>query len=148
MTVSIIIALLGAILILQLVSVTFSTPAYACEVIGRPGPTNQEMLDHSAAVFSGKVIEIRKVSIGSLEQHAVLFEVDRYWKSPNPNESDENHYKQLVVFTGTSGNVCGYEFDFGETYLVHAAPWLQSTDADNSVLHTGLGYRNLPVADA
>ena len=120
------------------------SPAYACEAIGRPGPPSQEWIDQTSAIFSGRVVEIRNITLGSSDLHAVFFEVDRYWKSPNPTENDEDYYKELVVFTGTSGNVCGYEFETGKTYLVYALAWFEDTNP----LRTGLGYSNKPIGEA
>jgi hypothetical protein len=120
------------------------SPAYACEATGKPGLPSQEWIDKTTAIFSGRVVEIRNITLGSYDQHAVFFAVDRYWKSPNPTENDEDYYKELVVFTGTSGNVCGYEFETGKTYLVYALAWFEDTNP----LRTGLGYSNKPIEEA
>lgn len=110
-------------------------PAYACEAI--PAGPPLEELEKSASVFSGKVVEIRRGTMGSeSELHVVLFEVDRYWKSLDTNDD----YTRLVVFTQPSGDVCGYEFEEGEEYLVYT--WSQERDDS---LHTGAGTRTRPI---
>lgn len=69
--------------------------------------------------------------------HLVSFEVDRYWKT----ENETTDYEQLIVFTALDGNVCGYEFEVGKTYLVYAINWRH----DPNQLYTALGYRNQPI---
>ncbi len=115
--------------------------AYACEVLSvRP---LQEAHDNSVAIFAGRVVNIQNFTVeGYGDWHLVSFEVDRYWKIPNENNNDD--YKQLIVFTGTSENVCGYEFEKGKDYLVYAIKWWH----DPNSLYTGLGYRNQPVENA
>lgn len=112
--------------------------AYACEVIGqRP---LQDSLENSVAIFSGRVAEVQTFTVeGYGDWHLMSFEVDRYWKAP-----DGKDYNQLVVFTGTSGDVCGYEFEKGRSYLVYTIQWWH----DDNYLYTGLGYRNQPIEGA
>lgn len=100
----------------------------------------QDARENSVAIFSGRVLEIQTFPVeGYGDWQLVSFEVDRYWKAP-----DGQDYDHLVVFTGMSENVCGYEFEAGRTYLVYAVQWWHDPDQ----LYTGLGYRNQPIKSA
>lgn len=142
-TLSLTIVFLLAGSVVSMVMLSSPERVYACEVGGDMAFDRATEL--SVAIFSGTVVDIERFAVDeSSELHAVFFAVDRYWKSPNPNENDVDYYKELVVFTGTSGNVCGYEFETGKEYLVYAVPWWQGSDS----LYTGLGYRNQPIKNA
>lgn len=115
-----------------------SERAYACEVTSLPA--TEEAFDSSAAVFSGKVADIQKVTLeDERNKRLVFFEVDRYWKVPN-----ENDYEELIVFTEIDHGACGYDFETGKSYLVYA---IMSWPEDGS-LTTSIGTRTQPLDTA
>ena len=129
---------MGAILVLLVGSIVPFESAYACEV-GSPRPA-QESFDNSVAVFSGTVANIQNYTVeGYGDWHLVSLKVDRYWKT-----LDNKDYEQIILFTSLDGNVCGYEFEKGKTYLVYATKWLHAPDS----LYTGLGYGTKPIENA
>ena len=72
-----------------------------------------------SAVFSGKVIEIKRHDRTAelFERVEVIFEVDKSWKGVD---------KRIVsVFTSSGSASCGYGFKKGRTYLVYAGGSLQ-----------------------
>lgn len=117
--------------------------AYACEV-GLPQPQSEEF-NNSVAVFSGTVAKIQKLTLaGASDRLAVSFDVDRYWKSPNPNENDNDYYKNLIIITSMDSGGCGYDFEAGKTYLVYARmAW-----PVDGYLYTSLGSRTRPIENA
>ncbi len=119
-----------------------SEEAYACEAFssGSPSP---DRLDNSAAVFSGKVVEFRKVIVEKPagEVRIAFFQVDRYWKS---NLVENEDYKQLVVVTAIDHGACGYDFEEGKSFLVYADKWTYEPD----LMYTGLGYGTQPIENA
>ncbi|MGH9923078.1 MAG: hypothetical protein ACRD38_10030, partial [Nitrososphaerales archaeon] len=86
--------------------------ASACECALPVTPV--EELERSAAVFSGRVIDISEdQSKNTYEaRFEVQFDVERSWKGVFD--------KTAVVFTALDSNFCGYEFEWGEKYLVYA----------------------------
>lgn len=102
--------------------ITFSTmlnfspnTSYACSCVV-PG-TAKEELKESAAVFSGKVINIAAENKFMLFQSsadpiAVTFEVQEWWKG--------NVQKKVTVYTAKSSASCGFEFALNNKYLVYA----------------------------
>jgi hypothetical protein len=114
-----------------------SSTAYAC-VVMPSGPPLEE-LNKSSVVFTGVVSDVVKGTIdGDMDLNGVFFEVNRYWKSPASAD-----YNRLVVFTGISGDVCGYEFEEGREYLIYA-----SMNENFGTLYTGVGSRTQPIEDA
>jgi hypothetical protein len=85
--------------------------ASACSCLPPKGVAQE--VEMSSAVFSGKVIEIKRHDrtedpLGRVE---VIFEVDKAWKGVD---------KRIVsVFTGSDSAACGYGFKRGRTYLVY-----------------------------
>lgn len=120
----------------SIVSMTFFTEkAYACEVTSVP--TSKEALDSSAAIFSGTVADIQKVTLeDERSKRVVFFEVDRYWKATN-----ENDYEELIVFTEIDHGACGYDFETGNSYLVYA----RESWPEDSSLSTSIGTRTQPL---
>jgi hypothetical protein len=87
--------------------------ALACTCVPPPSPT--EAREDAAAVFSGKVVQIKRHKpaediFGGVE---VVFRVDRAWKGVNKGTAR--------VFTSSQSAACGYRFSKGHTYLVYAS---------------------------
>lgn len=101
------------------------TLVHACRCLP-PGEPKYE-IEHSAAVFSGKVIGMKKIP-GMLQQ--VTFKVFKTWKGPKK--------KQIVVTTTTDPAGCGFEFEKGKKYLVYAS-------AEVKRLQVSLCSRTLPL---
>ncbi len=78
----------------------------ACSCIETPSVEDQ--FESSAAVFSGKVLEIEEGDIGK----KVLIEVMESWKGVNQS--------QIIVNTPGQGPSCGFPFEKGEDYLLYA----------------------------
>ena len=81
-----------------------------------PLPPPIEHFKKATAVFSGKVIEIKKAKLnignGMFLQKRVKFDVAKSWKGVEK--------KTVLLFTGRGGGDCGYGFEKGESYLVYA----------------------------
>jgi hypothetical protein len=79
-----------------------------------PSQSASQELERATAVFSGKVVEIKRHKqrsnlFGSVE---VKFKVNKVWKGV-----DE---KTISIFTSSQSAACGYGFRAGRTYLVYA----------------------------
>lgn len=111
------------------------TTTYACSCVG-PN-TVEEEFERSAAVFSGKVVDIEdKKSMFNLSSAALIavkFEVEESWKGLNQ--------KQMTVYTAISTDSCGYDFNLNTAYLVYA---YESDGAYN----VGLCSRTTPLLTA
>ena len=85
---------------------------FACTCIPPESPSKE--LERSAAVFSGKVIEIRvsEEETDIFAQVEAVVEVERAWKGVEK--------KTVSVFTSAHSSACGYGFKKGERYLVYA----------------------------
>jgi hypothetical protein len=89
--------------------VTFATASIdACRCLP-PGEPKYE-LSKSPAVFSGKVISMKKAP-GMTQR--VTFQVLKTWKGARK--------KQRVVTVSTDPAGCGYEFQNGKKYLVYTS---------------------------
>lgn len=100
--------------------------------------TAQAELDRSAAVFSGKVVDMVDVNKNnsiqsSADPIAVLFEVKETWKGLDQT--------QVIIYTERDSASCGYEFTLDQQYLVYA----NETDGE---LRTGLCSRTTPLLTA
>lgn len=89
---------------------------YACSCT--PPPPASESLRQAGAVFSGRVLQVRRVKSagdeqGGLFQVEVVFAVDTSWKGARQ--------RVISVFTASQSAACGYNFTRGRTYLVYAA---------------------------
>jgi hypothetical protein len=87
--------------------------SFACTCAG-PKPVAQS-LEEANAVFSGKVLKIRRVKPGEqaeLGDVEVVFAVNRSWKGANQ--------RTISVYTSSQSAACGYGFQKGRTYLVYA----------------------------
>ena len=85
--------------------------ASACTCLPSKGVAQE--VEISSAVFSGKVIEIKRHdrTEDPLGQVEVIFEVNKSWKGVD---------KRIIsVFTGSNSASCGYGFKKGRTYLVY-----------------------------
>ena len=108
---------LGLILSLSLLWFVVNTQqAFACSCAPPDSPS--EELTRSAAVFSGKVIDIREykdpnsTTISSTDPTTVVFEVDTVWKGPS---------NATVYFTTPRSEAsCGFSFAEGEEYIVYS----------------------------
>lgn len=78
-----------------------------------PQSASQE-LNRSTAVFSGKVLEVKrhKRSADLFASVQVIFEVEKVWKGIDS--------KTVSIFTSSQSSACGYGFKEGRTYLVYA----------------------------
>lgn len=83
-------------------------PTLACDCAAPPPP--KKALEGSAAVFSGKVTQVKIVD----QTKHVTIEVDRVWKGTVGNK--------VVVTTATDGAACGFDFTVkgDATYLIYA----------------------------
>jgi hypothetical protein len=80
---------------------------------GSPQQRAERMLDKSAAVFAGKVVDLernQKGPFGGVEK--VSFRVSEVWKGPKR--------ETLELTTQSQGSACGYSFSEGREYLVDA----------------------------
>ena len=85
--------------------------AHACSC-ARP-TSARRAAELSAAVFTGRVVEIRTVPGRFGPDLRVTFAVARAWKGSTATRA--------VVLTAASTSACGYPFVVGRTYLVFAA---------------------------
>ena len=84
----------------------------ACTCVPPKGPA--EEFELAAAVFSGKVVEVRKHRRGGDMFAGVeaVMRVQRVWKGVRA--------ETVSVFTASHSAACGYGFKEGRTYLVYA----------------------------
>jgi hypothetical protein len=83
----------------------------ACTCAPSKGPA--EDLGLAAAVFSGKVVEVRRHKGGDIFARVeAVFRVERAWKGVEA--------ATVSVFTASHSATCGYGFKGGRTYLVYA----------------------------
>lgn len=86
-------------------------PAAACTCAVNPSPG--EEFDLSAAVFTGRVVQIDLLrGTGVRTPVRVTLETETVWKGPVRNN--------MVVFTAIDSGACGFAFNVGWTYLVYA----------------------------
>lgn len=88
--------------------------SYACSCA--PPPSAAQALGQAGAVFSGKVLQVKRVKRGDgvdgLLQVEVVFAVNTSWKGDGRRVTS--------VFTASNSAACGYSFKRGMTYLVYA----------------------------
>lgn len=116
-------------------ALAFGTEAgLACTCAPSKGPA--EELERADAVFSGKVIEVRRHGQGSaiFARVEAVLRVERVWKGAGG--------PAVSVFTGSHSAACGYGFKRGRTYLVYA-----HKDAEGR-LSTGICGRTRRLKDA
>ena len=115
-------------------SLAFGTETgLACTCVPSKGPG--EDLKLATAVFSGKVIEIRRHKVGDVFARAeAVLRVERVWKGGEATT--------VSVFTASHSATCGYGFKEGRTYLVYAYK-----DAEGR-LSTGICSRTRRLKDA
>lgn len=90
---------------------SFPSVTSACSCV--EAPSIEEEFEHSKAVFSGKVIDIKdEVSLKGYKSKSVLFEVTNTWKGIEQS--------QIIITTGQGHGDCGYDFSKGRDYLVYA----------------------------
>ena len=80
---------------------------------GSPQQRAERVLDKSAAVFAGNVVDIernQKGPFGGVDK--VSFRVSEVWKGPKG--------ETLELTTRSQGSACGYSFSEGREYLVDA----------------------------
>ncbi len=104
------------------------------------GPQNPEVaLDQADAVFSGKVLEIKKDNpFGGYSKPNVLIEVTKTWKGVSES--------QVIIVTGQGGGDCGFDFVIGQKYLVYARHSVLYGDEEN--LTTGMCDRTSAIYKA
>ncbi len=112
------------------------TPAYACSCAQIPAPL--EFLEESAAVFSGRVLNVEGIPLqndGIDIPVKVTFQVSKVWKGPSDGT--------LVVETSLEGASCGLgrTFRINEEYLVYAF-------GEESELRTNLCTRTTEISNA
>ncbi len=106
----------------------------ACTCAPSKGPAAE--LELAAAVFSGKVVEVRKHRQGEdiFARVEAVLRVERAWKGVEG--------ATVSVFTASHSATCGYGFKGGRTYLVYAYK-----DAGGR-LSTGICSRTRRLKDA
>ncbi|MDQ3703839.1 MAG: hypothetical protein M3437_01205 [Chloroflexota bacterium] len=98
-------------------------PALACSCAKS---TPDEAFQHSDAVFSGKVISVKKQKRpgedgGSYVAHAYTFDVQASWKGVPHARITTYHYSDFITAEGWGVTGCTSEgFEVGKTYLVYA----------------------------
>jgi hypothetical protein len=101
-----------AVTIIGLMIMPGDSHACSCAVSRSP----QVELQKNSAVFSGKVIAVKKpfklLIRSSADPVNVTFLVDRVWKG--------DVGKKVSLITAMSGPSCGFDFDKNEEYLVYA----------------------------
>jgi len=99
--------------LLLIASLTFGAEAgLACTCAPPKSPARE--LERSTAVFSGKVLEVKRHKrtgdiFGGVE---AVFRVERAWKGVES--------RTVSVFTSAQSAACGYGFKEGSSYLVYA----------------------------
>ncbi len=107
--------------------------ALACTCLPSKGPG--EDLKLASAVFSGKVIEIRRHKVGDIfSRTEAVLRVERVWKGGDATT--------VSLFSASHSATCGYHFKKGRTYLVYAYK-----DAEGR-LSTGICSRTRRLKDA
>ncbi|MFE8700017.1 hypothetical protein ACFYKX_05190 [Cytobacillus sp. FJAT-54145] len=110
---------------------------YACSCAG-PSSVIEE-LEHSKAVFTGIVLDIReRKSFEGYVTKKVLFDVSLSWKGVSES--------QIIIVTGQGGGDCGFEFRIGEEYLVYANK--SPLYGENEALSTGICDRTTEISVA
>lgn len=99
-----------------------------------PPPPPKAALEASAAVFSGKVVDVE--DIGDF-QRAVTIEVASTWKGVKG--------RKVTVQTAKHGATCGFGFEKGKSYLVYA---YETKQGEAKVLSTNLCTRTRALGDA
>jgi hypothetical protein len=91
----------------------FDTAGFACTCLPYENPAKE--LEQSAAVFSGKVLDVRRSPKGAglFTRVEAVFEVERAWKGVGE--------RTISVFTSSQSSACGYGFKKGEAYLVYGS---------------------------
>jgi hypothetical protein len=85
----------------------------ACDCIiftGDLKPLVETAYKYSSAVFSGKVIEVKRDS--HLRYISVRFRIEKSWKN--------NFLNEVIIKTASDDGDCGYDFIKGVKYLVYA----------------------------
>lgn len=116
-------------------------PAHACSC---STPSPQEATLQSAAIFSGKVIQVEEASdwrkwIPFSNQPArggfeVVLDVQSAWKGMDQT--------RVLIFTEGWGGGCGFPFEVGREYLVYASYW------ERDVLETHICSRTAELINA
>ena len=86
---------------------------FACSCL--PAKSAAQELEQSTAVFSGKVIKIKrhKQAGNIFNSVEVIFSVQKAWKGVKK--------KTVSVFTSSNSAACGFNFKEKQTYLVYAS---------------------------
>lgn len=118
-----------------------ATPAHACSC---STPSPQEAIQQSAAIFSGKVIQIKEASdwrewVSFSKQPVrggfeVVLDVQSTWKGMDQT--------QVLIFTEGWDLGCGFPFEVGKEYLVYASYW------ERDVLETHICSRTAELIHA
>jgi hypothetical protein len=116
------------ILIIPIILTFYSSNSFACSCAEVKTP--EEGLTNSDNVFSGKVVDIKRVG----DENKVLFKVSSVWKGDSQT--------QLILYTSLSEASCGFEFQTGEEYLVYA------NKIDDGRLHTSFCSRTTLLSNA
>ncbi|RTE11448.1 LPXTG cell wall anchor domain-containing protein [Paenibacillus whitsoniae] len=99
----------------------------------------QDQLSRSQAVFAGRVMGVKEQRFlnGGMAK-AVRFEVSRVWKGEAASE--------IIIYTGSGGGDCGFDFKEGQEYLVYANP--SSMYGDKELLVTIICDRTKQLSQA
>jgi hypothetical protein len=99
--------------LLLVVSLTLATDTtLACTCV--PAKSAAREFERATAVFSGKVVEVRrhKQAEDIFAGVEAVFRVEKVWKGVER--------RTVSVFTSSQSSACGYGFKEGRTYLVYA----------------------------
>lgn len=99
----------------------------------------QDQLSRSQAVFAGRALGVKEQRFlnGGMAK-AVRFEVSRIWKGESVSE--------IIIYTGSGGGDCGFDFKEGQDYLVYANP--SSMYGDKELLVTIICDRTKQLSQA
>lgn len=111
-----------------------SNTILACSCL--PAKSAAQELKQSTAVFSGKVVKIKrhKQADNIFASVEVVFSIQKVWKGVKK--------KTVSVFTSSNSAACGYSFRENQTYLVYA------NGNDEGKLSTSICSRTKRLKDA
>ncbi len=112
----------------------FIAPAVGEACTCPPNPTPQQAHEYSALVFQGTVTAVDpSPEIPIAKQVSMV--VSRMWKG--------EPVSTIKLLTASQGNMCGYDFKVGRSYLVYAI-----RDAKTGTISTNLCTRTAPLESA
>lgn len=124
------------------VMLAICTVSFSCTCL--PTKIPAEELEQSAAVFSGKVIEVRRHRLEKdlFAKVEAVVEVDRVWKGIEKRADKSVEKRVVTVFTSPDSAACGFAFAEGRSYFVYAM------SDEKGRLSTTICSRTRPMKDA